>query len=119
MQCPRKIGDTGGSPVFKIAQSEDTWRENNTCSYCGSLHPDEFMRRLETGEQVIPTDKGYKAYVGPGLQKFYYPHLSEEQKKRFIELYNTKKMNVGVPGHLYVLPYFFSRKSTQEAAQGE
>ena len=38
--------------------------------------------------------------------KFYFQHLSEEQKNRFIELLNEKKMKIGVPGYFYRLPYF-------------
>lgn len=38
--------------------------------------------------------------------KFYFYHLDEEGKKRFIELYNNRTMNVGYPGHLYTKPYF-------------
>lgn len=42
----------------------DHWREDGTCSYCGSMHPDTVMRRAEAGEIAFgPTDKGYKAYI--------------------------------------------------------
>lgn len=42
-------------------------------------------------------------------EKFYYMHLSSSQKMRFVELLNEKRMNIGPPGHFYVLPYFLGR----------
>lgn len=38
--------------------------------------------------------------------KFYYQHLSAEQQTEFITLYNERRMVVGYPGRLYVLPFF-------------
>lgn len=38
--------------------------------------------------------------------KFYFQHLSPEQRTRFVELINERKMKVGMPGHFYVLPFF-------------
>lgn len=60
--CPR---GPGPGTVFKPPfNGEATWREDGTCSFCGSLNPDEFMRRLEAGDvEVGPTDKSYKVYV--------------------------------------------------------
>lgn len=88
-------------------------RENGTCSYCGSLNPEAFMKFIEANElSLIPTDKPYKVYIeGPALEgrgKFYFWHLSPEQQTRFIELYNAKKMNMP-HGFFYVLPFFCRR----------
>lgn len=44
--------------------------------------------------------------------KFYFYHLNEAQAARFIELYNTKVMKIGYPGHFYTVP-FFCRASSQ------
>lgn len=133
-----------------------------SCSFCGSLHPDQFMELVREGWIVGPTDKSYKAYldrpatdeekaaqkerwfastigqalkraaeaegktpeqVSEGLDqayrsenptadsagqvaKFYYQHLSAEQQAEFIALYNERRMKIGYPGHLYVLPFF-------------
>lgn len=41
--------------------------------------------------------------------KFYFQHLSVEQKKRFVELLNEKKLKIGYPGHFYVSPFFISK----------
>lgn len=38
--------------------------------------------------------------------KFYFQHLSQEQKIRFIELLNDKKLKIGEPGHFYSRPFF-------------
>ena len=38
--------------------------------------------------------------------KFYYEHLSAEQRDEFIDLHNSSSMRFGYPGYLYVLPYF-------------
>lgn len=39
-------------------------------------------------------------------EKFYFQHLNPEQRVRFIELYNDKKLHLGYPGHFYVVPFF-------------
>lgn len=60
LPCPRRaeMGLRIGEP------SEDKYREDNTCSYCGSLNPDDFMTRLEAGDVALgSTDKSYKVYV--------------------------------------------------------
>ena len=43
------------------------------------------------------------------IGKFYYQHLSEDQKRRFVALHNEGKMAIGHPGHFYVLPFFMVR----------
>lgn len=43
---------------------------------------------------------------GRQVAKFYYQHLSDEQRTEFIELINSGQMQIGYPGHLYVLPFF-------------
>lgn len=40
--------------------------------------------------------------------KFYFQHFDVDEKKRFVELLNQKKMKVGFPGHFYQLPFFIS-----------
>lgn len=148
MPCPRMEG----REEFVFQNMPD----DGTCTQCGSLLPDEFMRRLEAGDVALdPTDKSYKVYVinvggakfrqshrtdkpsQPGeimkdprdqshwtwetnesdQCKFYFDHLSEDQKKRFVELYNDKKLKIrrynrdaeggfSFDGHFYVRPFF-------------
>lgn len=38
--------------------------------------------------------------------KFYYQHLSSEQRDEFIELHNSRRMKISYPGRFYVLPFF-------------
>ena len=91
------------------------------------MHPDDFMIVARLGNiDLGPTDKNYKVYVGN--TKFYFQHLSENQKREFVGLYNMRprrqynvndlsfkivadgggKMVVGYPGRFYVLPFFMS-----------
>ncbi len=83
-------------------QQPDYWEQfkrngDRVCSYCGSLHPEDFFRLVkqcaESDEQetygkavgIEPSDKGYKIYVcQPGVRnaheggiKFYTHHLPE------------------------------------------
>ena len=103
--CPLMPADPHG--VFKL--SEPFWRLDSTCSYCGSLNPEAFMRRVEAGDEVGPTDKDYKVYLHGGpFTKFYFEHLSRDQKVKFVELLNAKKINFGAPGYFYVKPFFIS-----------
>lgn len=124
--CPRRREDgthTADSPFHFAGEFLDEWKvredaENPglmntgmpTCSYCGSLNPDFFLEKAEEGWEVGPTDKNYKAYFqnpdGPGRGKFYYQHLDGDQRRRFIALYNDKKMVISYPGSFYVMPYF-------------
>lgn len=108
--CPRRLeGLYNQHP--KEGELLDTYIERDgkrVCNYCGSMHQDDFMKKVEEGVEVGPTDKNYKAYVGKGEGKFYYQHLSKEQRGRFIELINQRKMNIGMPGHFYVLPFFIT-----------
>jgi hypothetical protein len=117
--CPRRLEDG------RAREGSDTWRENGTCSYCGSLHPDVLMAAIEAGEVTLgPTDKSYKIYVSPkeGVEltpprahllpkhaKFYFQHLSKEQQDRFIAVHNEKRMSIDYPGHFYVTPFFAHR----------
>ena len=98
---------------------EDTWLPGSmvrTCSYCGSLHPDDFMRCAEVGLRLGATDKNYKVYVdapGKSHAKFYFQHLSQEQRNWFITLANDRQLNMG--GYdFYVDPFFMQRKSRKD-----
>lgn len=120
--CPRRIEDgtdTEDSPFTFAGPNRDTYTKGHGiigqrrgCSYCGSMHPDDFLEAMREGAELGVTDKNYKAYVhgykndGPNGGKFYYQHLSEEQRREFIELLNERKVHIGFPGYFTVLPYF-------------
>lgn len=128
--CPRRAENPMGAAAR--LPDHDTWTKRagqRTCSYCGSMHPDDFLDQWEAGGTVGPTDKDYKAYFdADGVHsKFYFQHLDEEQRHRFIDLYNSVAdanriretrqpeveivvnvpgPKVGFPGHFYRLPFF-------------
>lgn len=107
-KCPRR--EEVNTNIFKLPES-DHWREDGRCSYCGSMSGDDFMEAVRKGDEIGPTDKNYKCYVGGGaLKKFYFMHLTTEQKKEFVDLLNKKAINIGYPGHFYSLPFFIARE---------
>ncbi len=110
-KCPRRQGAPFVEPEY------DTWNNRDgypACSYCGSLHPDTFMQAVRDGVVISGTDKSYKAYIrelpvsGTDIlnhAKFYYMHLSQDQKGEFVHLYNERKIVTDEFG-LYTLPFF-------------
>lgn len=147
MNCPRR--GENGQMFYGIGRQDvpangmyDRFTDqDDCCTYCGSLNPDEFMARLEAGNvKIVPTDKDYKVYVqnyggdeftqttrtdsnpwaGYGnpihnwqisvisQKKFYFQHLSQEQRQRFVELLNEKKIVFAEPGRFYVKPFFIA-----------
>lgn len=74
------------------------------------MRPDVFMNLVEAGAEIVPTDKSYKVYVLPEHSKFYFQHLSVDQRKRFVDLYNDKTLKLAFPGHFYVRPFFMVPK---------
>jgi hypothetical protein len=135
--CPRRSEDFMlDGPFVGAGRGQDTFRTDHTCSYCGSLDQNIFMERLERGDvSLTPTNKNYKVYVRnqggeqfsqtyrdcykPDIcthwvtremseTKFYFQHLSEDQRKRFIELVNAGA-KLEYPGRFYRLPFFMAR----------
>lgn len=114
MWCPRRE-ENGAMPgpneePPRFFPNEDEWRPDHTCSYCGSLMPDKVFEMIETDGTIVPTDKAYKIYLRsvddqPQL-KAYFQHFSAEDRSRFIELLNARRIKLAHPGYFYVLPYF-------------
>ena|SRR5215469_8204438 len=105
--CPRRIEDFRYRPSADAANA-DTWSlgpYKGVCSYCGSITPEALFKAIEEGAEVTPTDKSYKIYI-EGNRKFYFQHLSEEDRDRFIQLHNDHKIKLAHPGYFYVKPYF-------------
>lgn len=103
--------DRADSPFKLAGPDRDHWRTDGdgTCSYCGSLNPTVFMNLAEGGELIVPTDKSYKAYAGRARRKFYFQHLDEAQRRRFVELLNGGQLQIAYPGRFYALPFFVTR----------
>jgi hypothetical protein len=100
-KCPRRA-ELGNPSVFKLPEN-DGWREDGTCSYCGSMRPEKAARaRRGRQRSSTPTDKSYKLYVtgAPGGAKFYFQHFDEAQRRKFVELLNAKKLNLAYAGAL-------------------
>lgn len=113
--CPRRKDD---EQVPKDGKLHDFWRvyatgAPATCCYCGSINADVFMSMVEDQRVTLtPTDDSQKVYVdGEGLQsaKFYFEHMSDAQRRRFIELYNERKLRFYQAQPFYVLPYFMQQ----------
>lgn len=104
--CGRRMLDWG---PWERKAGVDHWRKRGgvrTCSFCGSIHQDDFFAAVEEGAEIGPTDKSYKVYVRDAGGKFYFQHLDNAGRARFIELHNAGRITYGYPGHLYVRPYF-------------
>ena len=128
----------------------DTWMDRDghgwySCSYCGSLHPDQFMEFSAKRAEVGPTDKDYKAYIdldtgkpaedkeetspngnkrswtegGVVMLKFYFQHLTKEQRIEFVRRLNAKELNIGPPGHFYRLSFFCVPAKPDESSVSE
>lgn len=71
------------------------------------------LRHIETLGSSHPwRHETHWVQVGPRgntrEDKFYFEHLSDEQKTKFVEMLNAKKLNLDYPGHFYRLPFFIS-----------
>lgn len=104
--CGRRI--EGFGHVDDVPNSDFFRSDDNCCSYCGSMSAEEFFKRVDAGEEVTPTDKGYKAYVG-NMGKFYFQHLACEGQQLFVDYINQRKFKLAHPGYFYVRPYFVSK----------
>lgn len=109
--CPRRMTDFG---PWEREEGLDGFKpgggiigQGRGCTFCGSMHPDDFMEAVREGAEIGPTDKRYKAYVegyrknGSNGGKFYFAHLSPKQGDEFLKLLRDDKVRVGYPGYFY------------------
>lgn len=108
MKCPMN----NGLPRAVFNFDEPTWAEDRACSYCGSMHPDDFMQAVRAGSPITTTDKRYKAYLND-YKKFYFGHLSGEQQEEFVNLYNAGKLKFTGDRGFYRLPFFMAPATIQ------
>lgn len=80
--CPRRREtgmDSEDSPLVGAGRNKDYWEEDATCSWCGSMRPEDFIAAVRDGARVGATDKNYKLYLGVGaglgVRKMYTPHF--------------------------------------------
>lgn len=110
--CPRRMSEMG---PWEREEGLDRYKSGK-CTFCGSMHPDDFMLAVKEHKEVGPTDKAYKFYVDDHAGKFYTQHLSEEQGWEFDRLWREHKINWGYPGGPYV-PLFIPGPSTSKEEQ--
>lgn len=90
MNCRRRTEEFG--PWDHDENDKDFWREDHTCSFCGSLEPDYAIQLIKQGFKVDRTDKNYKIYLnspdgkgnsllphGQSMWKVYIMHFSREK----------------------------------------
>jgi hypothetical protein len=59
--CGRRVSNTlSPGPDLWVRSPRD---EYHHCSYCGSLHPETFLKYVREGVKIGPTDKSYKFYI--------------------------------------------------------
>lgn len=126
--CPRRIeqGLHQTDSVFKDSGPNlDGYGKRNGpvgqkrgCTYCGSMHPDDFMQAIRDGLEIGPTDKGYKFYVDGHAGKFYTQHLSEEQGWEFDRLWKAGSINWGYPGRPYVALFIPGPSTAPKTEEG-
>lgn len=105
--CPRRRESSihVGENLDSYEKGHGVIGQKRGCTYCGSMHPDDFMDAVREGKEIGPTDKSYKFYVDDHAGKFYTSHLSPEQGHEFWQLHKEGKVNWGYPGHPYVPLY--------------
>ncbi len=111
--CPRR--DEAPPHFLERLPATDKWA-NGKCSYCGSLQPRTFLDRLKAGEVLGTTTKNYKAYLGQSHDKFYYKHLSTDEREEFIQLYNDGEIEVDFLE--YFIPPFFAAEDPSGKPRG-
>jgi hypothetical protein len=90
------------------ARKKAEWLNNFTASETSAVAE----QSGKTPEQVKGelTESYDRDHAGPEScsqeAKFYFQHLSAEQRDEFIELHNARRMRIGYPGRLYTLPFF-------------
>jgi hypothetical protein len=100
--CPARNGDPKHAvPRYK---SPDWWRDDGTCSFCGSITPDAFFEAAIAGQALIPTDKPDLVRIGD--RKLRFQHLGDGHREKFIALVNQRRLNIDAPGYFYVMPFF-------------
>lgn len=83
----------GASPVYgEYQQIKDVDLSNVDTGGWMTLDPESWIQLAPVGNRRH--------------SKFYFEHLSDAQKLRFIELLNEKKLRLEYPGYFYRLPFF-------------
>lgn len=113
IEAGHKIGPTDKS--YKIYVDLPNPVAGQTVSYgseSGPTHRDGKRTRDDLTDAEIAKGRYDRPLMGVAgatvTAKFYFQHFSAEQQQRFIDLLNAKKINIGMPGHFYVRPFFIA-----------
>lgn len=122
IEAGHKIGPTDKS--YKIYVDLPNPVAGQTVSYgseSGPTHRDGKRTRDDLTDAEIAKGRYDRPLMGVAgatvTAKFYFQHLSAEQQQRFIDLLNAKKINIGMPGHFYVRPFFIAPPERKVAAE--
>lgn len=58
--CPRQLHE---AVMRAQIEHQSHWKEDRTCSYCGSMMPEDVFKAIDEGCKIGPTDKNYKIYI--------------------------------------------------------
>ncbi len=113
MNCPRREE----VPEYPGMKKSDVWEKRGglrCCSFCGSLHPDDFMDALEKRRSIATTSKNYKVYVmlpNPRVGKRYV--MSTESRLDIFGLRINKK-TYGREGAILQTKFYFQHLSDEQ-----
>ena len=95
-----KVPDPKAGQRVKIGRTSGPVRRNSNGEW--SIEKPTIIERIR-GRYSRPV---YGVAGEQKTAKFYFQHLTEEQKEIFVGLINDKKLNLGYPGRFYRLPFF-------------
>jgi hypothetical protein len=109
--CPRRMGQFGD---WDREEGLDRWTsgdaDRRTCSFCKSMHPDEFMMLIRSGGNVGRTQVPYEAPVvdrsGETVGKIDYLHLTDRQQAQFADMMRDESHHLGADGSIAATPFF-------------
>lgn len=73
---------------------------------------EEYRQRLLNNHPEEAVGSLMETVRGEQIGKFYFQHLLDEQKRKFVDMLNKKQVVIGNPGYFYRLPFFVEREDT-------
>ncbi len=92
--------------------------DKNYKVYVKNKGGEKFKQTYRTDEKpFVSYDSEDHQWVTRELEetKFYFQHLSEDQRKRFIELMNDKNIIIDTPGYFYKMPFFMKVEDAKKS----
>lgn len=110
MVCGRRFDGLAVADWPRHPERDDRWAPAGAqaalvCSYCGSLHPEILLARLQLGYRLAGSDKPYKWYLQDPddrtVGKFYTTHLNRLQAEDILRQLGDDRIR----HTLYVRPF--------------